>query len=107
MPSKVTSFSLFAFFLVSVEHCWTQPQAPQGNVLHVEVVGMRTDKGPIFYALYSSADDFPKERQKAIRRQASSISDKRASCEFSGIVPGTYAVSQYLDINSRILNRIK
>ena len=100
MPSKLTLFSLFAFFLVSVEHCWTQSQAPQGNVLHVEVVGMRSDKGQIFCALYSSADGFPKESQKAIRRQTSSISDKKAFCEFSGIVPGTYAVSVFHDENS-------
>ena len=100
MPSKLTLFSLFAFFLVSVERCWTQSQTPQGNVLQVEVVGMRSDKGQIFCALYSSADGFPKESQKAIRRQTSSISDKKASCEFSGIVPGTYAVSVFHDENS-------
>jgi uncharacterized protein (DUF2141 family) len=71
---------------VSVEHCWTQSQPPH--------------KGQIFCALYSSADGFPKESQKAIRRQTSSISDKKASCEFSGIVPGTYAVSVFHDENS-------
>jgi uncharacterized protein (DUF2141 family) len=61
---------------------------------------MRSDKGQIFCALYSSADGFPKESQKAIRRQTSSISDKKASCEFSGIVPGTCAVSVFHDENS-------
>ena len=100
MVSKLTVFSLFAFLLVAFEHCWPQSQAPRGNVIHVEVVGMRNNKGQVFCAIYSSADGFPKESQKSIQRATSSISDKKASCEFPGIGPGTYAVSVFHDENS-------
>ena len=100
MVSKLRVFSLFAFFLVAVEHCWPQSRAPRENVIHVEVVGMRNNKGQVFCAIYSSADGFPKESQKSIQRATSSVSDKKASCEFPGIEPGTYAVSVFHDENS-------
>jgi uncharacterized protein (DUF2141 family) len=100
MPGRLTAFSLWAFFLVSVEHCWPQSQVPQVNVIHVEVVGMRNEKGQVSCALYSAADGFPKEGQKAIQHTTSPISDKKASCEFQGIATGTYAVSVFHDENS-------
>ena len=100
MVSKLRVFSLFAFFLVAVEHCWPQSQAPRENVIHVEVGGLRNNKGQVFCALYSSADGFPKDGQKAIGHATSSISDKQASCEFPGIAAGSYAVSVFHDENS-------
>ena len=100
MVRKLMVFSLFAFFLVAVEHCWPQSQAPRENVIYTEVVGMRNTKGQVFCAIYSSADGFPKESQRSIHRASSSISDKKASCEFLGIGPGMYAVSVFHDENS-------
>lgn len=100
MLFKLTVVSLSAFVLVSVDHCWPQAQDPQGNAIHVEVVGIRNNKGQVVCALYSSADGFPKENQKAIQRTTSPILDKRASCEFAEIKPGRYAVSVFHDENS-------
>ena len=100
MAQKLMVFPFLAFFLVSVEHCWPQSQASQGNVIHVEVGGMRNDKGQISCALYSSADGFPKEGQKAVAHVVAPISEREAVCEFPGIAPGTYAVSVFHDENS-------
>ena len=61
---------------------------------------MRNSNGQIICALYSSPDGFPKRSEKALAHVNSSISDKQAVCEFSGIAPGTYAVSVFHDENS-------
>ena len=66
MLGKLKVFLLCAFFLASVEHCWSRSQASQANVIHVEVAGMHNDKGQISCALYSSADGFPKKGEKAV-----------------------------------------
>ena len=77
-----------------------QGQLAQANIIHVEIGGLRNDKGQVFCALYSSPDGFPKNSEKAVARIKSAISDKQAVCEFSGMAPGTYAVSVFHDENS-------
>lgn len=93
-------FSLLAAFWSLAECGLPQVHAPPANVIHVEIAGLRNDKGQVVCALYSSADGFPKKSEKAIAHLNSAISDKQAICEFSGIAPGTYAVSVYHDENS-------
>jgi uncharacterized protein (DUF2141 family) len=93
-------FSVLAVCLLSLARCVAQEASPRGSVIHVDVVGLHNDKGHVFCALYASAEGFPKDSQKAIRRDTSSISDQKASCEFSLIEPGTYAVSVFHDENS-------
>ena len=78
-----------------------QGQLAQANIVHVEIGGLRNDKGQVFCALYSSRDGFPKNTEKAVARIKSAISDKQAVCEFSGMAPGTYAVSVFHDENSK------
>lgn len=93
-------FVLLAASLAAAEGGVPQTQAPQASVVHVEIRGLRNDKGQVFCALYSSPDGFPKKSEKAIAHIHSAISDKQAVCEFSGIAPGTYAVSVFHDENS-------
>jgi len=93
-------FLVFVACLVSLAQCVAQAALPQGGVIDAEVVGLRNNKGQVFCALYASAEGFPKDSQKAIQRDRSSISEKKASCDFSGIEPGTYAVSVFHDENS-------
>jgi uncharacterized protein (DUF2141 family) len=73
-----------------------------GNVIHVDIRGLRTDKGQVLCALYSSAqaDAFPKKADKAVARLTVKIVDRQAVCEFTGVAPGTYAVSVVHDENS-------
>jgi uncharacterized protein (DUF2141 family) len=75
-------------------------QAPQGNQIHVEIAGLRNDSGQVLCSLFSSAGDFPKKTEKAIDHSASVITDRHAVCEFSGVAPGTYAISVFHDENS-------
>jgi uncharacterized protein (DUF2141 family) len=91
---------LFASVLASAEQALPQAQIPQQNLIHVEVVGLHSDKGQIICALYSSRDGFPKQIEKAQARVSSAIAKEQAVCEFSGIAPGTYAISVFHDENS-------
>jgi uncharacterized protein (DUF2141 family) len=99
MQSELPTFLLPAFFLAWTRLCLAQV-GPTPNVIHVDVEKLRSDKGQVFCALYSSSAGFPKASQKAVARTTSSISNKRATCEFSAILPGTYAISVFHDENS-------
>lgn len=100
MRDQIRVFSILAVCLVSLARCLAQAAPPQGGIIHVDVVGLRNNKGQVFCALYASAEGFPKDSQKAIRRDTSSISEKKASCEFFGVESGTYAISVFHDDNS-------
>jgi uncharacterized protein (DUF2141 family) len=73
---------------------------PQGNTIKVEVSGFRSDKGQLMCSLFASADGFPKKDEKAVGHGKATISEKKASCEFAGVGPGTYAVAVFHDENS-------
>jgi len=77
-----------------------QAQQSPENLIHVEIGGLRNDKGQVLCAIYSSADGFPKKGDKAVARAKSSISERRAVCEFPGLNAGTYAISVFHDENS-------
>src|SRR5215471_6217784 len=100
MREMTRVFSVLALCLLSLARWLAQEVSPQGSVIHVDVVGLRNNKSQVCCALYGSAEGFPKDGQKAIRRDTSSISDQKASCEFSGVEPGTYAISVFHDENS-------
>ena len=100
MRSLKESFIVIGAILALAEMALPQTQAPAANVIHVEIGGLRNDKGQVFCALYSSGDGFPNQSEKALARVSSTIVDKRAVCEFSGVAPHTYAVSVFHDENS-------
>lgn len=77
-----------------------QTQAPQANTIHVEIAGLRNDKGQAVCSLFSSAGDFPKKTEKAVAHSTSVISNRHAACEFTAVPPGTYATSVFHDENS-------
>ena len=78
----------------------SQAQQPQVNLIHVDIDGLRNDKGQVLCALFSSAEGFPKSGTKAAAHATSQISHGQAVCEFPGVAPGTYAVSVFHDENS-------
>jgi uncharacterized protein (DUF2141 family) len=88
--------TLLMFAAVSL----AQAKASASDVIRVEIGGLRNDKGQVECALFASAQDFPKNGEKAIAHAKSSISGGHAVCEFSGVVPGRYAVSVFHDENS-------
>jgi uncharacterized protein (DUF2141 family) len=65
----------------------TSTPAPAGNVIHVDITGLRSDKGQMLCGLYSSAqaEAFPKKADKAVARLTAKIADHQATCEFTGV----------------------
>lgn len=76
------------------------PSSHAQNTIHVGIDGLRSNKGQVICSLFSSAEGFPKNGRKAIARITSPIANQHADCEFSGIQPGTYAISVFHDENS-------
>ena len=74
--------------------------APVENVIHVEISGLRSDKGQMLCALFSSPEAFPKKADKAVARLTAKIAERQATCEFTGVARGTYAVSVVHDENA-------
>jgi uncharacterized protein (DUF2141 family) len=93
MLAKIST--LLCFFL----SLYVPPSDPQ-NIIHVEIAGLRTDKGQVICSLYSSADGFPKIDGKAIAHSKGLIANRHADCEFSGVQQGTYAISVFHDENA-------
>jgi uncharacterized protein (DUF2141 family) len=77
-----------------------QAQLPPENLIHVEIAGLLNDKGQVLCAIYSSADGFPREGDKALAHANSPISGRHAVCDFPGLNAGTYAISAFHDENS-------
>jgi uncharacterized protein (DUF2141 family) len=77
-----------------------QTRAPAENVIHVEISGLRSAKGQMLCALYASAEAFPKKADQAVSRLTAKIAERQATCDFTGIAPGTYAVSVVHDENA-------
>jgi uncharacterized protein (DUF2141 family) len=78
----------------------TPTQVPAQNIIHVEISGLRNDKGQMLCALFSSAEAFPTKADKAVARLTIKIAERQATCDFIGVAPGTYAVSVVHDENS-------
>src|SRR5215470_2828550 len=70
------------------------------DAIGVEVGGLRSDKGQVVCSLFASADGYPKKEEKAIAHTKGTISERKAACEFTGVAPGTYALSVFHDENS-------
>ena len=100
MRSKLENLLLIAFFLTSLPRTLPQVKPNQASIIHVEISGLRNDRGQVLCALYSSPDGFPQDSKKAVAHVTFAISHQHAVCEFSGVGPGTYAVSVFHDENS-------
>ena len=78
----------------------SQTPTAQANRMRVEITGLRSDKGKVLCALFTSANDFPKNIDKAVAHAKAEIARGQAVCEFRDIAVGTYAVSIFHDENS-------
>ena len=98
IPHKV--FALIGVLLILSSSACPQAEHARENDIHVEIVGLRNDKGQAVCALFSSAVDFPKNMEKAVARANSVISNRQAGCDFPRVDPGSYAISVIHDENS-------
>lgn len=100
MQNIPLAYALWMAPLVLTTMASPQVEAPRENLIHVDIDGFRNEKGQVRCALFSLPADFPKRADKAIAQTKGEILRGRASCEFSGIGPGTYAISAFHDENS-------
>jgi uncharacterized protein (DUF2141 family) len=66
-------------------------EVPRTAAIVVRVGALRNDVGVLGCDLYAQKDGFPD--RGGFRAATSPIHDGRASCVFSGLAPGTYAVT--------------
>jgi uncharacterized protein (DUF2141 family) len=76
-----------------------QPPAPPANQIHVQIDGLRNDRGQLICALVTS-DMWPSKREQSVAHSKSDIQHGQAFCDFPGVAPGTFAVSVFHDENS-------
>ncbi len=61
--------------------------------LVVEVTDLRNDDGVVRLSLFSSAEGFPGEHERALQRAVVPIRGGKASHTFTGVASGTFAVA--------------
>jgi uncharacterized protein (DUF2141 family) len=72
----------------------------QSNLIHVEITGLRNDQGNVYCQLFDSAKGFPSNTQGNAASTASTIANRRATCDFESPEPGPYAVLVFHDEDS-------
>src|SRR5467141_3597641 len=65
-------------FLVLASSTLAQTPPGQANLVHVEIGGVRNDKGKVMCALFSSANDFPPHSDKPIMRSTAAFTNGHA-----------------------------
>src|SRR6266481_5114646 len=68
--------------------------------IHVDILGLRNSDGVVRCVLHSSADTFPMHPDRAVSHVDGKIKDRKASCDFVNVPPGTYAVGIFHDEDS-------
>ncbi len=77
------------------------PPAQEGrvDVIVIEVQGLQSDKGQIGCAIFSKADGFPDEIDKAMKQVLLKPKNKTVTCTFDGYAPGVYGISVMHDLD--------
>lgn len=71
-----------------------------GDLIHVEIAGLRNNRGQVYCQLFESAEDFPSNSDGNAATTASTISNRRSSCDFENQDSGSYAILVFHDENS-------
>ncbi len=70
--------------------------------LRVEITGLHSDKGTVRCLVFDRAEGFPKDPGRARMSASAKIEGDHATCVFSGLAPGKYAVSFIHDENDNL-----
>ena len=86
-------FKIFGLALVfAAGLAGTVAEAQQGNTITVPVTGLRNNTGEVRCGLFNSAATFPTNGQQ-FQGVVSPITNQQATCTFTNVPPGTYAVA--------------
>jgi uncharacterized protein (DUF2141 family) len=72
-----------------------------GSNIHVEIGGLRNNRGQVYCWLFTSAQDFPSNGRGYAASTASTITDRHAACDFENQDPGSYAIVVFHDEDSQ------
>jgi uncharacterized protein (DUF2141 family) len=72
----------------------------EGNLIHVEIAGLRNNRGQVYCQLFQSAAGFPSNTDGNAASTASTITNRRAACDFENQDPGAYAILIFHDEDS-------
>jgi len=72
-----------------------------GSNIHVEIRGLRNNRGQVYCWLFTSGEDFPANGRGNAASTASTIADRSAACDFENEDPGSYAIVVFHDEDSR------
>jgi len=71
-----------------------------GNNIHVDIAGLRNNRGQVYCQLFQSAQNFPSNTDGNAASTASTIANRRAACDFESQDPGSYAILVFHDEDS-------
>jgi uncharacterized protein (DUF2141 family) len=71
-----------------------------GNLIHVTIAGLRNNRGQVYCLLFESAEGFPSNNDGNAASTASTITNRRASCDFENQDPGSYGIVVFHDEDS-------
>lgn len=70
------------------------------SLIHVDITGLRNNRGQVYCQLFESAQDFPSNTDGNAASTASTITNRRASCDFENQDSGSYAILVFHDEDS-------
>src|SRR5262249_36120643 len=88
-----------AALVVAVGSVPSRGYAQEGRTITVNVSTFRNGKGALGCRLYAGPDGFPKKLTHKLQ-QIVPIRGASATCKFTGVAPGTYAVAVVHDENN-------
>ncbi len=71
-----------------------------GTNIHVEITGLRNNRGSVYCWLFTSGQDFPSNSHENAASTAAMITNRHAACDFENEDPGTYAIVVFHDEDS-------
>lgn len=91
-PSVGLAIAAALILALAAGDSWAQGKDDTGS-LSVVIDNLHNNKGVVRCALYSDPDQFPKGAP--FRGTTASIADKKATCVFKKLPPGTYAIAAF------------
>jgi uncharacterized protein (DUF2141 family) len=70
------------------------------SLIHVDITGLRNNRGQVYCQLFESAQDFPSNTDGNAASTASTITNRRASCDFENQESGSFAILVFHDEDS-------